>query len=95
MSGEAFSTTDHNVIRDWADDRGGLPAVIKNPATPEEELLRVHFLDMGDDDDLFRIISWQEFFELFEERQLEFIYQEYAKNGEKSFFCKLVKRKSS
>ena len=36
-------------------------------------------------------ISWDEWFEIFEENDLKFLYQEETSEGEKSNFNKLVK----
>ena len=39
-------------------------------------------------------ISWDEFFRKFDEKNLEFLYQEQTRGGEQSNFFKLVKRSS-
>ena len=39
-------------------------------------------------------ISWDDFFEKFDEAKLAFIYQDQKSNGEGSTFCKFVDRKS-
>ncbi|MBV9349705.1 MAG: hypothetical protein JO026_03060, partial [Patescibacteria group bacterium] len=36
-------------------------------------------------------ISWDEFFRIFDDRGLLFLYQEETANGEQSRFCKFVR----
>ncbi|GAA0683061.1 hypothetical protein ACFQDG_00470 [Natronoarchaeum mannanilyticum] len=45
---------------------------------------------MSDDD--LEGISWDEFFEAFEENNLAMVYQEVTSGGEESRFAKLVSR---
>jgi hypothetical protein len=52
--------------------------------------VRIDFAE--DEDDRLEEISWDEFFDKFEERQLAFLYQEQKANGEPSTFNKLVLR---
>jgi hypothetical protein len=45
--------------------------------------------DFGDADDRLREISWDEWFETFDSRGLNFIYQEERKDGRQSTFFRL------
>jgi hypothetical protein len=45
-------------------------------------------------DETLEPISWEEFFEGFEENELAFLYQEETKRGDESRFSKLISRKS-
>lgn len=74
-------TTDHQLIRSWAERYGGKPQIIDDPmAKSDIPGLRIDF--PGKLDDLFlpdtkvRDISWEEFFKLFEDEGLAFIYQD-------------------
>jgi hypothetical protein len=89
---DARTTTDHETIRQWVEDRNGKPASVPGTAKRDEEvgLLRIGFAD-GEDESLDEI-SWDEFFDKFEEKQLAFLYQEQKANGEPSTFNKLVSR---
>jgi hypothetical protein len=76
-------TTDHEQIRRWVEVRGGRPALVKDSG-----VLRIDFPD-GPGESLAPI-SWEEFFDKFEQSQLAFLYQEGA-----SRFNKLVSRESA
>lgn len=65
------TTTDPDEIRQWAEARGGRPAKVETKG--EGGILR---LDFGDPDDNLTEIDWEEFFEIFEERGLAFLYQD-------------------
>jgi hypothetical protein len=44
MSAASKRTTNHNVIRKWAESRGGHPATVKRTATKDEAgILRIDF----------------------------------------------------
>lgn len=65
------TTTDPDEIRQWAEARGGRPAKVETKG--EGGILR---LDFGDPEDNLTEIDWEEFFEIFEERGLAFLYQD-------------------
>jgi hypothetical protein len=88
---ETKKTTDHEEIRRWAEERGGRPATVKDTGGEDEPgVLRIDF--PGGEEDRLEEISWDEFFDKFEEKQLAFLYQEQKANGEPSTFNKLVSR---
>jgi hypothetical protein len=92
MSAESKTTRDHEVIREWAESRGGRPATVKGTGGKDDPgILRIDFPGYGDDDALKRI-SWDEWFEKFDESKLAFVYQEETQDGERSTFNKLVDR---
>lgn len=80
----AQSTTDHDTIRQWAEERGGRPAKIDTGG--KGGILRI---DFGDPEDEFEEITWEEFFEIFDENKLTFLYQE-KQEGSVSRFSKFV-----
>jgi hypothetical protein len=85
---EAKTTQDHDEIRRWVEKRGGYPAAVK--ATESENdpgLLRIDF--DGEDEDLDRI-EWEAFWKKFDEKNLEFLYQDKTQDGKTSRFCKFV-----
>lgn len=85
-------TTDHNEIKQWIEGRGGFPAVVRS--THEDEgsgILRVDFPGYSGEDSLERI-EWDEFFEIFEDRDLAFLHQDKVKGGKESRFFKFVRR---
>jgi hypothetical protein len=82
------TTTDHETIRRWAEERGGRPARLKGSGNDDDAgLLR---LDFGERDPTLEEISWDEFFEEFDESELEFLYQEETASGDESSFSELV-----
>jgi hypothetical protein len=83
---QSTTTTDHDEIRKWAEERGGRPSVVRTHS--EGGILRI---DFQEPDENLEAISWEEFFRIFEERKLAFLYQE-EKSGHKSRFNKLVNR---
>lgn len=62
--------TDHDEIRNWVEERGGRPAKLAEVEAEGEEigLLRIEFPDIEIDANL-ESISWEEFFDKFEESQ--------------------------
>ena len=90
---DAVKTTDHGTIRQWVEERNGKPATVAGTSNGDEDvgLVRIDFAEDGDDDSLDKI-SWDEFFEKFEQKQLAFLYQEQRANGKPSTFNKLVSR---
>jgi hypothetical protein len=85
------TTTDHDTIRKWAEERGGRPATVKGTESGDEDagILRI---DFQDPDDRLEEISWDEWFEKFEDAGLAFLYQDEKKDGETSTCFKLVNR---
>jgi hypothetical protein len=89
---DAEQTTDHETIRQWVEERNGKPASVPGTAGDEDVgLVRIDFAE-DDEDASLDEISWDEFFEKFEEKQLAFLYQDQKANGEPSTFNKLVLR---
>lgn len=85
-------TTDHETIRKWAEERGGKPAVVKRTRKGDETgIIRIDFPGYSGKESLEHI-SWEEFFDKFEESKLALVFQEETESGQKSNFNKLVKR---
>ncbi|MEA2360827.1 MAG: hypothetical protein QOI62_4087 [Solirubrobacteraceae bacterium] len=84
------TTTDHEEIRRWVEERGGRPATVKGTGDGDEPgVLRI---DFGDEDESLEPISWEEWFRKFDEEGLAFLYQDRLASGEESRFFKLVQR---
>jgi hypothetical protein len=81
------TTTDHDQIRKWVDARDGHPARVKGRG--EGGILRI---DFGEPEDTLEPISWDDFFKIFEENHLAFLYQDKTKEGGESRFNKFVER---
>ncbi|HEY4564708.1 MAG TPA: hypothetical protein VIJ36_17110 [Thermoanaerobaculia bacterium] len=73
---ENRTTTDHEEIRRWAEERGGRPAAVVDPEDSKVAGgLRIDFPDY-DSGEALQEITWAEFFDRFEEENLTFIFQE-------------------
>ena len=84
------TTTDHDEIRRWAEERGGRPATAKGTESGGEPgVLR---FDFNEPEESLQEISWDEFFDKFEKEKLALLYQEERKDGSESRFFKLVNR---
>jgi len=89
---ESKTTTNHNEIRRWVEERGGHPARVKDTESKKSQgLLRIDYPGFSGEDSL-EAISWDEFFEGFDENGLAFLYQEETKDGKQSRFSKLINR---
>ncbi len=92
MAGESKTTTDHDEIRRWVEERGGRPAQVRETGSDGDPgILRIDYPGVGEDDALEEI-SWDEWFQAFEDNGLAFVYQEESKEGDESRFSKLVSR---
>lgn len=88
---QAQKTQDHKTIRQWTEARGGVPATVAATADDDEPgVLRIDFPGYSGDDTLERI-SWEEFFDKFDEENLSFRYQDETEDGDVSRFCKFVR----
>ncbi len=94
MASESKTTTDHEEIRRWAEERDGRPASVAGTEAGDDEagVLRIDF--PGGAGGSLEEISWEEWFAKFEENNLAFLYQEEKASGEDSTFFKLVSRDS-
>jgi len=87
--GKTLVTTDHDAIRQWADQRNAVPATIDG--TEHDGHLGVLRFDFGGDseDGTLVHVEWEEWFRTFDERNLNFIYQEHKTDGSESNFFRL------
>jgi hypothetical protein len=87
---QAIRTIDHEEIQEWAESRGGSPAVVEG--THDEFGTGILRVDFGERDEELEQITWQEFFRIFDNNDLAFIYQDATEDGAESYFCKFVAR---
>lgn len=86
--GQSLATRSHEVIRAWAEKRGAKPATVPNSEHDGHVgVLRFDFPGYGGGD--LQEISWEEWFEPFDERELVFLYQEHKSDGTESNFFQL------
>jgi hypothetical protein len=87
------STTDHQTIRKWINERGGVPAVV-NDKGDNTEILRVDFPDADNENENLVTVTWERFFEIFDQDDLAFLYQNETDDGSTSRFNKFVRREN-
>jgi hypothetical protein len=88
------TTTDHEEIRRWVEERGGKPAIVRGTENGDGGVLRIDFPG-GAGTESLEHVSWDEWFRIFDENELAFLYQEQKASGEGSTFFKLVRRDGS
>jgi hypothetical protein len=86
--GQTLATRSPEVIRAWAEERGGRPATV--PGTEHDGRPGVLRFDFGGgDNDRLQEISWDDWFRTFQERNLVFLFQEKKADGSQSNFFRL------
>jgi hypothetical protein len=86
-AGRSLATTSHEVIRQWAEQRQAVPATVEG--TEHGDHLGVLRFDFGGGSERLRHVSWEEWFATFDERELNFLYQQERKDGTPSNFFRL------
>lgn len=87
-------TIDHDEIKQWAEARGARPARVKGTGKNDDPgLLRLNFPEYAEDK--LEDISWNEFFQKFDENGLSLLYQDMKSNGQMSNFSRFVRRNPS
>ncbi len=90
MANLSKTTKDHEEIRRWAEERGGKPSHVKSTGSSEDiGILRIDFPGFSGQGSL-EPITWEEWFEKFDDRGLALIYQEKTAAGQRSNFNKIV-----
>lgn len=83
--GQSLVTRNHDVIKRWAEDRQARPATVSG--TEHGDLLGVLRFIFGDGgSDRLEEVSWEKWFQTFDERDLVMLFQENLKNGNQSNF---------
>ena len=90
---KAKTSTDHDVIRRWAETRGGTPSAVKGTGRGKRDpgMIRIDFPGYSGEGKL-QPISWDEWFEKFDDSNLALIFQEKTARGQRSNFNKLISR---
>jgi hypothetical protein len=87
--GRSLVTTDHTVIRRWAEARGGTPATVESTERDGRPgVLRFDFPGFSNGGRL-KHVSWDDWFRTFDERELNFIFQEERKDRRQSNFFRV------
>lgn len=93
-SASSKTTTNHEEIRKWVEDRKGKPAKVKRTEENGSALLRIDFPGYSGEGKL-AAIEWDEWFKIFDENELAFLYQDETEDGKQSRFSKLINRENN
>jgi hypothetical protein len=93
-SGKRKTTIDHDLIQSWVEVRDGYPARVKaagkgSKKRSDKELLRIDFDSLGESPEE---VLWEEFFAVFDDNNLAFLYEETTEDGVLSRFYKFIDR---
>lgn len=87
--------TDHDEIRQWAEERDAKPACVRGTGSRQDVgMIRLDFPGFSGEDSLEEI-SWDDWFDKFEESHLALLVQDQTARGERSNFNKLVNRETA
>ncbi len=88
----AHPLTDHEEIRNWAESRGAVPSCVRGTGAGEDVgMIRLDFPGYSGEQSL-QEISWDDWFQKFDESDLALMVQDVEFGGRPSNFNKLVKR---
>ena len=87
------TTTDHDFIRRWVEERDGSPARVRGTGGEDDPgIIRIDFPGFSGEDSLERI-SWDDWFRAFDDNDLAFLHRDMEqKSGQLDRFNKLVRR---
>ncbi len=88
--GQTLATRTPDVVRAWAESRGGKPATVETSRSDKDgrpHVLRIDF--PGGSGRRLSSISWDDWFRSFTERKLVFLFQEHRRDGGDSNFFRL------
>lgn len=97
MEGEP--TRDPETIKAWAEKHGAQPQYIDDPKMGDDPVLRFHFENGGDLEPMEQMegrkdLSWDEFFDHFNEMNLEMVIDEDYRGDDPSNAYHFMKRSS-
>lgn len=82
-------TIDHQEIKGWVEERGGSPAVLEGTYDGfGSGILRI---DWGRGEEALDQLSWEDFFRVFDDNDLAFVYESGEERGD-SFSCRFEAR---
>jgi hypothetical protein len=84
--GRSLVTTDHDVIRRWAQARGAKPATINGTERDGRAGVLTFNIPGYRESSRIREITWEEWFHTFDLRRLNLIFQEQLRDGRPSNF---------
>jgi ferritin-like metal-binding protein YciE len=95
IGSKSVTTTDHEEIQSWAEERQAQPACVRGTGKKGDQgVLRFDFPGYSGGDSL-EPIEWEEFFQKFDEQGLALLYQPQTAAGELSNFNKIIARETA
>lgn len=86
-------TTNHSTIKQWAENRGGIPVRIRQDgSTPGLGDIKIYFPDTEEKGENWEELPWNEFLEQFENQKLAMEYKENDANGDVSLYYQMLDR---
>ncbi|KQR70240.1 hypothetical protein [Pedobacter sp. Leaf176] len=87
-------THEHATIKAWAEKHGGVPALVEDTENGKKGggILRIHFPEHSDSKSDLKETDWDNFFKVFDDNKLDFLYQDKKADGEESTFHKFIER---
>src|SRR4051812_4736694 len=94
-SASSKALTDHDEIRRWAEQRNASPSCVRNTGGSNDVgMIRLDFPGYSGEGSLEEI-SWDDWFQKFDESGLALLVQDRTASGQKSNFNKLVSRETA
>ena len=89
---ESKTTDNHEIIQNWVEERSGQPALADGIIDKGKagRMLRINF--SSNTKEGLNDISWELFFEIFDENNLAFLYQEENIDGDQAKFYKIINK---
>ncbi len=95
MASDNRTLIDHDEIRQWAEARHAQPAAVRRTETKDDPgIIRLDFPGYSGEDSLDPI-SWDEWFDKFDESKLALLVQDKTADGKRSNFNKLIHRQNA
>lgn len=88
-AGRSLVTSNHEVIKRWAQERGAKPATIEGTERGDRPGVLTFDFPGWRSGGRLREVSWADWFKTFDGRRLNFIYQEQQSNGRQSNFFRV------
>ncbi len=87
------TTTDHETIKSWVESRGGRPSVAPTAGgRGRKKSGGVLRFDFGPKEEGLEETSWDDFFKIFDESGLAFLFQDKTKDGKPSRFNRFIRK---
>lgn len=95
MAKKSRVLTDHNEIREWAEERDAQPACVRGTGSEEDVgMIRLDFPGYSGETSL-EPIEWEEWLQKFDENNLALLVEDETAGGEQSNFNKLIGRETA